>query len=644
MVTTVDPLYAKNAARPARWAWAVPVFFAALLHAGLFAGEAVQVTEGAEGKRAFDELGAFYADNAKKPAFDQAIKDLAGADAAKRKTSGAFLLALFKQAFADETNGRAPVKRSPFFGGGGTQSDARTIRQEMSKAFAKGAQGDDAIDTVLWLLNDEKLASNQAAGMDALKQLKSPKAAELFRKLLAQPHPVAAVAQGAIEAAAERGLKELAPEIRKLCTHYRASVREAARKAAPKFGIDPLPEYKAEAAFTPWLGEELARIASMVPVEIPKDAKWTRFTVQEKDSPHEFSGWLLGTDKNGTTRALDWFGSEITLPKLGLKTAPRSFADDAKELLDLRNGGSKLETLSRMGVATFQFEPKFVSLPEALVAAWSFKAGDKASAAAIFFPRIDQTADDRWAGWVARDLIGHAYFQTMLEVFTHDRDYPRTIAMCKHLAKPVFEEYTYQKTAVRLAAQLEKRGDDFGKLALPKPAEWEAMKKNLKRDEQVKFLAERLRLLNCIQLSQPGDVDYADPQTADATRRAAGGGAQVINPYNELRAMNLNPSELPALVPFLADENYMLAFSYWRQFHTKRTLHQVNWAVASILDEAAKKRLSDLGTFASLDEAGRKQHLDKILDWCKANAGKTRDQLPDELPKRPVGGPRIDAP
>src|SRR5262249_30871788 len=104
-------------------------------------------------------------------------------------------------------------------------------------------------------------------------------------------------------------------------------------------------------------------------------------------------------------------------------------------------------------------------------------------------------------------------------------------------------------------------------------------------------------------------------------------GKEVINPYRELGEMKLTVADLPALVPYLADENYLLAFSYWRDFHPNRTLHQVNWAVAELVNDAAARDLADLNTFSGLDEEGRKKHLEKILTWCKANAGKTRDDL-----------------
>src|ERR1700759_1585001 len=80
------------------------------------AADARQLVDSPEGKSAFDDLGAFYSDNSKKVLYDARLKDLAGA-AGVQKSAGAYLAALFKQAYADEFNGRAPVKRSPFFGG-----------------------------------------------------------------------------------------------------------------------------------------------------------------------------------------------------------------------------------------------------------------------------------------------------------------------------------------------------------------------------------------------------------------------------------------------------------------------------------------------------------------------------------------------
>ena len=293
-----------------------------------------------------------------------------------------------------------------------------------------------------------------------------------------------------------------------------------------------------------------------------------------------------------------------------------------------------------MGSFTAQFEPNFITLPEGLVAAWLYERGNKRLTAELLFPRFDAAEDDRWIDWAVRDLIGNVYHQEMLDAFADDRDYELTIRLAKHLSQAVFDGYPYQERAKQLAAQLAKRGDDFKAFRLPTPAEWTELKKKLNRQQQIEYLAARLRLLNCFQWGQPGGVDYNDPQTAKPGWRLAEDqmrqrwsnpyvrhSSPVVNPYVELCEMGIQVAELPVLVPFLADENFMLTYSYWRTFHPNRTLHRVNWAVANLVDGAAKRNLAQLRTFTALDEQGRRKHLDAILDWCHRNAGKTGTNL-----------------
>jgi hypothetical protein len=62
------------------------------------------VTEGDEGRRAFDELGAYYRDGKSKPSFEDAFKDLDAKEPQKLQAAGRYLAALFAQSFADESN------------------------------------------------------------------------------------------------------------------------------------------------------------------------------------------------------------------------------------------------------------------------------------------------------------------------------------------------------------------------------------------------------------------------------------------------------------------------------------------------------------------------------------------------------------
>jgi len=66
------------------------------------------VADGLDGKKAFDDLAAYYKDNSARPPYSKALSDLKSATEATRASAGKYLAALFKQLYADETNGRAP--------------------------------------------------------------------------------------------------------------------------------------------------------------------------------------------------------------------------------------------------------------------------------------------------------------------------------------------------------------------------------------------------------------------------------------------------------------------------------------------------------------------------------------------------------
>ena len=600
-----------------------------------FAEELKPVTDGTEGRRAFDELTMYYSNPKNTPVYENELDDLHSPDPAKRTSAGKYLLALLKQSKADESNGRVEWTSTPFWGGG-SESVARNFRETLANKFGENASKAESLEAALWLINEDFLAPSEVAGVQVICRIESDGVTNIFRRLL-EPHPNEQVANAVIKEVRARGLKELAPEITRLCTHYRSSLREAARTSALILGIQQIPEFKADAAFTAGLDALIRTINAQVWPELKKDAKFMHFTVttppyNKNDKPHvaEFSGWILSEDKY-TLHVLDFFGAEETLQKDQTKSVARSFADEAQSLLAIRNKTKDKheigESLSRQGGLTGQFEADSISAPEALVATWSYMRGDKASAAAILFPRIDAAPDDRWIGYIVRDLMGHIHHQKMLYQFSQNRDYAATRALAQHLSKEIFNDYQYQKRAKELEAQLARRMDDFRTFVLPEANAWDDMKKKMNREDQIRFLAEHLRLLNCIQTSQPGGVSYRDPQTGGRMRHDKEQPQEVINPFNELEMMKLQVADLPALIPFLADENYMPTYSYWRDFHPSRTLHQVNWAVGALVNDTAKRDLAELQKYFNLDAAGKKAHIEKILVWCRANTGLTRAQL-----------------
>ncbi len=589
---------------------------------------------GVEGQRAFDDLARHYRGEGKPP-FAQALKDLRAPDDARRRAAGRYLHALLAQAWADERSGRGPCRPTPFFGGRPV-CDARELRGELARAFGREAASEAALEAALWLVDEEKVADNQAAGMDALARISSPRVAEALRRVLARPHPSEAVLARAVAEAGRRKLTALAPELQRLCASPRAAVRKAVLTAAPALGLK-LARCAAPTLLPASFEKELAAVAARVLTPPPPAARWVRF---EHTNPRAFSGgkpvtlrgsgWLLA-EAPGAYRVLDFFARERTLPRGETKLSPRTLAEEARALLAIRAGKGReaREALSELGGLTGQFQPGFISLPEALVAAWALGRGDRAIAASLLLPRIDGTRDDRWIGWAVRDLLGHHYHQEMLIAFSHERDYARATRLARHLSGALFDEYEYQERARELAAQLARRGDDFKALALPTPEAWAKLKATLARPAQISFLTARLRLLNCLQWGQPGGVSYADPQDASShAARAAGTRPRpVINPYVELTSMKLTPAELPALVPLLADESVLPTFSYWRDFHPQRTLHRVSWLAAELINAAARHDLAALQAYHAADAAGRKRHLERVLAWCRANAGKSPAEL-----------------
>jgi len=641
-----------------------------LIGASAIGGELTPVVAGPEGQRAFDELGAYYRDKDKRPDYRWALDRIHLFDPAAQRQAYRYLLALLRQSAADEANGRAGWD-PPRMRIDGYRSATWDLRRDLASDLGRQAGGPEALELATWLAEEGRLSCCREAGAQILRRIRDPRVTAVFQRLLARPASDRDVSAAVVEEAGLRGLTELAPTVRQLCTHYRTAVRKAARAAAPKLGIDPLPPFRPEDAFTPWLGEQLERIASMVLTDIPADARWVHveftnqdYRIGDKPVVQWFGGWLLGESET-EYRVLDWFADRRSLPKGDTKLETRAMLDEAKALVGLRKRLAVLDRerqeakglalidleeqfdrtwamLSRDGYATAQFEPRFLVLPEILLSAWAFVRGEKRAAATVLFPRMDALARDEWLVGIAADYLGHHYHEAMLGAFVHARDYPEAVRFARHVAKPLFASYRYHERAQEVAEQLGQRLDEWKSLTLPEKDAWPAVKRTMSRHQQIDYLAKRLRMLNTPQCSQPGSVNYTRPIPAlssiewrrlwDADQRPED--RWLINPYVELLRMDIRLDELHHLVPYLADRSFIPAYGYWRLFHPARTLHRVNWAVAEIIDIVAMQDLADLETCEDPDEAGRKQHIAKLLAWCKANAGKTRTQLAVELMRR----------
>jgi hypothetical protein len=156
---------------------------------GTSRGQRVQpVAPGPEGQRAFDDLAKAYANS--HGAFDDkvALTDLDSSDPVIARRGGNYLLALFEQTFADETNGLTENRPAPFFGES-EYNRALAFRNALVKDFGASASTEAALPAALWLIENDPLADNEETGAQALAHIHTEGANAAIAKIISEIHP-----------------------------------------------------------------------------------------------------------------------------------------------------------------------------------------------------------------------------------------------------------------------------------------------------------------------------------------------------------------------------------------------------------------------------------------------------------------------
>ncbi len=91
-------------------------------------------------------------------------------DATKAQAAGDYILALFEQSWADETDGRTAWQSLPFWGGG-SNNPARTYRGQLADAFARAVPLPRLCPAALWLIEHDLVEDNIASGAQALSRI-----------------------------------------------------------------------------------------------------------------------------------------------------------------------------------------------------------------------------------------------------------------------------------------------------------------------------------------------------------------------------------------------------------------------------------------------------------------------------------------
>jgi hypothetical protein len=611
------------------------------------------------------ELKRYYQDLKRPPVWEAALKRLSAAVPKERREAAAYLHALLAQALQDERSGDAPWRATPYWGSSG-ENPARQLREEIAGRLGGAGSAAEILPVLRWFLDVEPIATCQEQVMAELGTLKGKEATALRVSLAARPHPNAAVTVAALRQLAARKEALPADRLHALCHHHRASVRAAARTLNERLGRpDPGPFDPAKAVRSPAVRKLLDGLTALL-VEPPSPrAPFVAVTTTATDGAREEQavthGWLLREDRD-TAEVFTPFGWK---EKFSRKAAPAEgrrawgtaastwkrvdLAEAVRRVERIRAAGDKDFELSERGGLTGQFQGKGASLYEALLAQWLYAAGKDTLAARVLLPALDTLYQDDDLLLIVRDRLGQIYGYQMLTAFVGDRDYPRAERMARLLARH-FPGTLFHPYAVRLAEELPRRRDDFGKLKLPTPQEWAALRKKLTRREQIDYLCRRVRLLNFFQTGQPfGEPAYSDTQYAEPSgmsRNAAWGGGQgrteVINPVVELvgpidgvpaagkkdyKGLGLTVADLPQLADYLREDWFLLSVSFWRDFAADRHLARARALFALLINEVAKQDLCSAERLDGLTDAGREKEIRRIADWARRNAGKGEADL-----------------
>ncbi len=574
------------------------------------------------------------------PPYKDAILGLNSSDDSTRISSAEYIYALCIQSLADETNGRSEWSRMPFFYET-WNSKAKDIREHIAYDFGEIARSKESIKIAKWFIINDSYDENQLAGIKVIRETKCQESDECLGQLVTNLHSNEEITINAIEEISNRNLLSLSSQINLLQKHYREKIRNAAYLCAEKFGIPQMRPRIIETV-TPWIISQYENINSQLLTQIPLDVPLVKVISEIPIPKHEililnYTGWIITEDSDFYT-LLDYSAQTIEIEKKYAIVSPISLIEVANEILNIED----LPFNERWGIVrqhAFDW-----AIPYFTVAATCFKNNLNDEAAALILKRINGTIDDSVFTYLVRNSFGNLYYNELLYSFSFERDYEKSIILAKHLSKPEFYDFPYRKTVLELAEQLKNRNDDFVELRLPSKTSWDSLKQSLKRDEQIEYLAERLRLLNCIQWSQPGGISYMSDQYSvpivsfldqkqpksnfpSGFNQEKTQGYEVMNPYEELINMGLRVKDLKPFVPYLANSDYILGYSFFRDFRPQRTLHKVNWVVSNIILNSIGKEFLDLSTFDALDTATKQNEIKKIIEWCDENQYKSHEEL-----------------
>jgi len=321
----------------------------------------------------------------------------------------------------------------------------------------------------------------------------------------------------------------------------------------------------------------------------------------------DFYGWIRTRNKEGVG-FLTVTGADIELEKK-LITAINPLPLDEETMDSLK---SCVHNIILFGLEDYQ-DDKILIL-------WLYKKGNE-DYSKRFLPK--KHGDWSFSDEQIKSSFALLYYDAMFSAYARQRNYSKAIVLGEFLSRNIFSGFGDQKSAIALTRQLKTEKKDFKSFRLPDSLHWFKLKQKLTREQQIIYLADRLRLLNCILFKNPGSIDYKTDQYAVSNEEAENSGFpywrrydkyKVINPFSQLINMKLNPREMELLLPYLLTDIYTPCLEYHR-------LHKLHWIVETLLFEITGKHFLNQYYFDRLTPDEKKAEVAKIKKWCDENSG-----------------------
>jgi len=514
-----------------------------------------------------------------------------------------------------------------------------------------------ALPAIRWTLFDETDRSIQDDGMSALSDVYSPAADSLIRELLVRGHSNGIVVEDALGLAHRRHVPVPAEALAPYLRSYRLVTASWAREVNNDLG------YAKPPPFNPEMALHASPIETLIPhldsLFVPPLDPTARFVMVTRDfgrtaSRDTIRGWVLSEDStminvltlHGTVERIPhsqiFMGEGDSTVDVRPAVTTLGIEEEASRLLRLRAFadsnlvvGVDKNWLPRDQPLNKSID--YISLGYAL-----HKAHRDSLAAQFLVPAFAPLHEEYELLDVVGTAMAQVHWDRMRVAFAGERDYTASLEEA-HLILSRYLKWGFVAEAKELSRQLPLRTEDFKSFRLPTPKEWDEMKPAMTRQDQIKYLCERLRLLG----QNPYIDQYAEAPGLNLDMLCPwwpAGGTAVLNPFLELRGpeklelrktadgkilgaknrgrnwpgpsennLRLSISDIPTLAPYLMGSWYM----------GDASLTDTRDLVAEIINSLVPHDLCRISEFKRLNKAGQEKEVARIVRWAKHNANRS---------------------